>query len=56
MGGECSTHRRNEYRNLVRKLEVKCYLEDLGVDEKIISQCIIGWEVLDWIHPAQNTN
>lgn len=32
------------------------HLEDLCIDGRIIQTKEIGWQVVDWIHPAQDRN
>jgi hypothetical protein len=59
MGGECSTHgdMRNSYNILVGKPERKRPLcRPRRRWEVNIRMCLreIGWEVVDWIHVAQD--
>jgi hypothetical protein len=37
-------------------LKGKHHLEDLGIDGKRMDLVEIGWEGVDWIHPAQDRN
>jgi hypothetical protein len=46
----------NSYEILVGKPEGKNHSEDLGVDGRIILECILGWGVVKWIHLVQDTD
>jgi len=51
VGGECSTYveSRGAYRVLVGKLEGNSYLEDQGIDGRIILRWIFRkWDVRAW--------
>jgi len=52
----CMNDRRSADKVLVGRPESKCYLEDLGVDGKIILKRIFEkWNgSMDWIYPAQD--
>jgi hypothetical protein len=44
---------RKAFSILIGKPEGKNHLEDLGVDGRIILQCILyemGWKVVDWVN------
>jgi len=58
MGDTCSMQReiKNLYKILVCKPEETDHSKDLGVDVRKILGWILGkgWEVVDWIHLAQD--
>jgi hypothetical protein len=48
---------RNAYKILPENLKGIDHSEDLGVDERTISEmgvCEVGWERVGWIHAAQD--
>jgi hypothetical protein len=40
----------------LRNLEGSYHSEDLVIDVRIILQFILGWDVVDWMHLAQDGN